>query len=156
MPRAAASPPVVVLDTNLVLSALLFTGGRVGLLRAAWQTGRCLPLVSSATAAELMRVLAYPKFKLSAADREELLTDYLPHCRSVRIPARLPDLPQCRDRNDQMFIELAAAGKADLLVTGDKDLLVLAPVFGQRIVTADALLERLGAPASPPPRSLPL
>ncbi len=54
------------------------------------------PLASKVTASELMRVLGYPKFKLSADEREELLADYLPHCRSVRIPAHLPKLPQCR------------------------------------------------------------
>jgi uncharacterized protein len=75
-----------------------------------------------------------------------LLADYLPYCRSVRMPAQLPKLPQCRDGNDQMFIELAAVGKAAWLVTGDKDLLVLAPAFGQRIVTAEVFLATLGAP----------
>ena len=136
----------MVLDTNLVLSALVFAQGRLAPLRSAWQRGACIPLVSQATAAELIRVMAYPKFKLSAAEREELLADYLPYCRSVRVPARLPKLPQCRDGNDQMFIELAAAGKADWLATGDKDLLVLAPDFGRRIVTAEAFLAALGAP----------
>ena len=138
-----ASPPVVVLDTNLVLSALVFASGRLAALRMAWQVGRCIPLVSQATASELMRVLGYPKFKLSAADREELLADYLPYCRAVRIPARLPKLPLCRDVNDQMFIELAAVGRADWLVTGDKDLLVLAGQFNRPIVTAEAFLKRL-------------
>lgn len=145
MAKTPATPPVVVLDTNLVLSALVFAGGRLAPLRTAWQSGRIVPLVSTATASELMRVLGYPKFKLSAEDRDELLADYLPHCRSVRIPARLPKLPQCRDVNDQMFIELAGAGKPDFLVTGDKDLLVLAAEFGQRIVTAEVLVDRLGA-----------
>ena len=143
MSQASAGPPAVVIDTNLVLSALVFAQGRLAPLRSAWQRGACIPLVSQATAAELIRVLAYPKFKLSAAEREELLADYLPYCRSVRIPARPPKLPQCRDGNDQMFIELAAVGKADWLVTGDKDLLVLAPEFGRRIVTAEAFLATL-------------
>jgi uncharacterized protein len=146
MVKTPATPPVVVLDTNLVLSALVFAGGRLAPLRTAWQSGRIVPLVSTATASELMRVLGYPKFKLSAEDRDELLADYLPHCRSVRLPARLPKLPQCRDANDQMFIELAAVGKADFLVTGDKDLVVMAGEFGQRIVTAEAFLATLGAP----------
>jgi predicted nucleic acid-binding protein len=44
-----------------------------------------------------------------------------------------------------MFIELAAVGKADFLVTGDKDLLALAPEFGRRVVKAEAFLERLAA-----------
>ena len=60
----------------------------------------------------------------------------------MRIPARLPKLPQCRDVNDQMFIELAAVGKAEFLVTGDKDLLVMAPEFG-RIVTAEVFVATL-------------
>jgi putative PIN family toxin of toxin-antitoxin system len=138
-----AQPPRVVLDTNLVLSALVFGRGRVAALRHAWQSGRCVPLVSRVTAAELLRVLNYPKFKLSAAEREDLLSDYLPYCQSVRIPARLPRLPQCRDIHDQAFLELAAVGKADFLVTGDKDLLVLAAEFSRKIVTAGRFLETL-------------
>ena len=57
-----ATPPRVVLDTNLVLSALVFSHGRLGPLRRAWQAGLCMPLVSAVTAAELLRVLQYPKF----------------------------------------------------------------------------------------------
>lgn len=86
-----------------------------------------LPLVSAPTVKELARVLAYPKFRLSAADREELLADYLPYAEVVRtegiVPERSP-LPRCRDPLDDMFLELAQAGHADALVTGDKDLLV--------------------------------
>jgi len=146
MTKRTAGPPAVVIGTNLVLSALAFTASRLAALREAWQNGRCTPLVSQATAAELIRVLAYPKFKLSTTEREELLADYLPYCRSVRIPPRLPKLPQCRDVNDQMFIELAAIGQADWLVTGDKDLLVLAPAFGERIVAVEAFLATLALP----------
>ena len=142
--KRSDGPPAVVIDTNLVLSALVFAQGRLIALRSAWQRGACIPLVSQATAAELIRVLAYPKFKLSAAEREELLADYLPYCRSVRIPARLPKLPQCRDANDQMFIELAVAGDAAFLVTGDKDLLEMPSSLGRPpIVTAEAFLTRV-------------
>ena len=143
MGQPSAGPPAVVIDTNLVLSALVFSQGQLAPLRSAWQRGACIPLVSQATAAELIRVLAYPKFKLSAVEREELLADYLPHCRSVRIPARLPKLPQCRDANDQMFTELAAVARADFLVTGDKDLLVMASAFSRPIVTAEVLIAHL-------------
>ena len=143
-PARAAEVPQVVLDTNVVLSALVFASGRLAALRGAWQTGRCTPLASAATAAELMRVLAYPKFRLSGDDQEQLLADYLPYCHSVRIPARLPVLPRCRDPKDQMFIELAACAKADYLVSSDKDLLTLAPSFSRRIVSADVFLKRLG------------
>lgn len=118
--------PRAVLDTNVVLSALLFGSGEIGRLRLAWQHGHCLPLLSTATAQELIRVLTYPKFRLSAADREELLGDYLPYARVVRMPRVPPAVPACRDPFDLAFLQLAAAGKADILVSGDRDLLALA------------------------------
>lgn len=77
---APARPPRVVLDTNLVLSALVFPHGHLTNLRQAWQEQRIKPLASSATTAELMRGLGYPKFKVSHAEQEELLADYLPYC----------------------------------------------------------------------------
>ena len=137
--------PRVVLDTNLVLSSLVFGGGTPGVLRQMWQEGRCVPLVSEATAAELIRVLTYPKFKLTAADQEELLADYLPWCIVVRIPDPPPATPYCRDRHDQPFLELALAGTADFLVTGDSDLHALADEFPCPIVSAVSFLESAGS-----------
>ena len=135
----------VVLDTNVVLSALVFGGGAAGRLRAAWQAGAFTPIVSTATAQELVRVLAYPKFRLSAADREELLADYLPYTTTVRIPDPPPIVPECRDAFDVMFLELATVGKAKLLVTGDRDLLALAGQTKFLILTLDAFLSALPA-----------
>ena len=120
-----STPLRVVLDTNIVLSALVFSQGRVAALRAAWQGGRFAPLVSSTTTAELMRVLSYPKFKLSKEAQHELLADYLPYCAVVRIPTPSPVTPACRDPFDVSFLQLAVAGKANYLVTGDQDLLDL-------------------------------
>ena len=136
-------PPRTVLDTNLVLSALVFREGRLAALREAWQGRRVVPLASKVTAAELIRVLAYPKFRLSAGEREELLADYLPHCTAVRVPQPQTKIPDCRDPFDRPFLELAAAGKADYLVTGDRDLLSLAGRFVCPIVTAEELLSLL-------------
>jgi len=134
-------PARVVLDTNLVLSALVFAQGHLTPLRDAWQNARCLPLVSRATTAELIRVLAYPKFNLTAEEQRELLADYLPYCAAVRIPAKPPKTPVCRDPFDVPFLQLALTGKADYLVTGDRDLLSLAGGFACPIITADNLLE---------------
>ena len=135
--------PRVVIDTDLVLSALVFAGGRLAPLRLAWQGQRVLPLVSRATAAELIRALAYPKFKLAAHGQEELLADYLPYCKTVRIPAPPPATPPCRDAFDVPFLELALVGKADALVTGDKDLLCLAGSLACPILNADQFLNTL-------------
>jgi uncharacterized protein len=135
-----SGPPRVVLDTNVVLSALVFGHGRLAPLRQAWQTGRCVPLASHTTAAELLRAIAYPKFKLTAADQEELLAEYLPFCESVRIPTKPPKTPICRDPFEVPFLELAIAGNAAFLVTGDRDLLALKPNLPFAIVTGQALI----------------
>jgi len=122
----AGQSPRVVFDTNVVMSALLFGGGISTRLRVVWQSGACVPLVSTATVQELIRVLAYPKFRLSADEQHELLADYLPYAMSVHIPQPTPTVPVCRDPFDLPFLHLAAAGKATALVTGDRDLLALA------------------------------
>ena len=83
-----------------------------------------MPLVSRATAAELTRILAYPKFRLTADEQVEALSGYLPICEVVEIMQTCPVL--CRDPKDQSLLDLAQSGKADALVTGDEDLLALA------------------------------
>lgn len=73
--RTPAGPARVVLDTHVVLSALVFARRRLAPLRLAWQAQRLAPPVSTPTAQELVRVLAYPKFKLGAAgDADALAT----------------------------------------------------------------------------------
>jgi uncharacterized protein len=124
----------VVLDTNVVVSALVFSGGRLAPLRKAWQSGRMRPLLAEATVRELAAVLAYPKFRLTADEQMELLADYVPFGEVIKPWKRSPRLPVCRDPFDMIFLELAAAGKAQLLVTGDKDLLVLPGSVSFRIV----------------------
>jgi len=119
----------VVLDTNVVLSALVFRGGAAGQVRQAWQSGLVLPLASTATVQELVRVLAYPKFGLSQPEQDELLADYLPYAETVRIPQPPPAVPVCRDVFDLPFMHLAVVGKAQVLVTGDRDLLAIAAEF---------------------------
>ena len=135
-------PPRVVLDTNVVLSALLFTGGAAARLRTGWQDGRLVPLASTATAQELVRVLAYPKFKLSPDEQRELLADYLPWAQVVAISAP-PPAPVCRDPRDAPFIQLAIAGKARALISGDRDLLALDGTPGLcPVLTIDAFCSR--------------
>lgn len=116
----------VVLDTNVVVSALLFERGQLAWMRELWATGRIVPLASQATTRELIRVLGYPKFGLDEDDLEAVLAAYLPFTVVVKVPARAPSgLPQCRDPHDQAFLRVAAAGRAEVLVSGDRALLVL-------------------------------
>jgi uncharacterized protein len=121
-----ARPWRVVLDTNIVVSALLFSRGPAVRVRQAWQAGEVLPLVSRATTAELVRVLACPKFRLSAEEQTELLADYLPAAMVIAVPEPPPAVPACRDPHDLPLLHLAAAGRADALASGDADLLAAA------------------------------
>jgi putative PIN family toxin of toxin-antitoxin system len=135
--------PQVVLDTNVVLSALVFGGGTAARVRAGWQTGRFVPLASTATARELIRVLAYPKFRLSANEQAELLADFMPWVHVVVIPNPVPTVPRCRDPHDMPFLHLCVAGKAQALVSGDRDLLALAGSRGLcPILSVDAFGRR--------------
>ena len=140
------TPSRLVLDTNTLVSALLFHTGTLAWLRRAWQSDAIIPLASRDTTAELIRVLQYPKFRLTQAEREDLLGDYLPWCETVRVPIAI-EVPECRDPFDRSFLELALAARADALLTGDKDLLVVAEVFQVPILTPAAYRKSLSHPS---------
>ncbi|MFM1902804.1 MAG: hypothetical protein RLZZ440_704 [Planctomycetota bacterium] len=131
------NPPRVVLDTNVLVSALLFHTGSLAWLRHAWHAEAIRPLASRDTTTELLRVLSYPKFGLTADEREDLLGDYLPWCETVTVPGRTR-IPECRDPFDRPFLSLAVAAAADALITGDKDLLALSQEFVVPILTPTA------------------
>lgn len=138
--RPAAVPQRVVFDTNTVISALLFTRGSLAWMRGHWRAGHSVPLISRETAAEITRVLRYPKFRLPPEDQLELLADYIPFCESIEAVRHCSAL--CRDPKDQPLLDLAASGNATLLVTGDEDLLVLANAVSFVIETPAAFRMR--------------
>ncbi len=134
----------VVFDTNIVISALVF-GGNLAWLRRVWMSGRVTPIVCRETTAELLRVLHYPKFKLTQSDREALLQDYLPFVEIAKLAEPLPPLPQaCRDRDDTIFIQLAPATGADFLVSGDRDLIEMQDLVAIRIIGVRAFKNMFG------------
>lgn len=124
-PAKVRRPLRVVIDTNVVVSALVFRQGRLAWLREAWASGAIVPVVSDETLAELVRVLAYPKLGLETGERKNALTYYMEHAETLKSPRTRARLPQCRDPKDQMFLRLAYAAKADFVVTGDNDLVAL-------------------------------
>jgi putative PIN family toxin of toxin-antitoxin system len=139
MSRTLRDVPRIVLDTNVVVSALVF-GGSIARLRSVWQAGTCMPLISAATVHELVRVLAYPKFRLEERERDDLLADYLPYAQAVRIASAPTAGPRCRDPFDQPFLELALAGKASALVSGDRDLLALSGRTACAVLTPEKFM----------------
>ena len=132
----------VVCDTNVVVSALVFRAGRLSWLREAWASGTVVPVVCRDTVAELVRVLSYPKLQLEPDETKSLLAQYLEHAETlaaVRVKGRIP---QCRDPEDRVFLRLAYAANADVLVTGDTDLLALAARSKIPILTPEVLRQR--------------
>ena len=136
----------VVLDTNVVLSALLFTSGRLAWIRRAWQHEQLQPLACKETVSELLRVLAYPKFKLTGEEQQDLLGDLLPYAYAdvVELPRPWPELPACRDKKDQVFLALAHVGRAEALLTGDGGILAMRHEFPGLIKTPDEWAGRQG------------
>ncbi len=117
----------LVLDTNIVMDMLHFADPRTLPLRAAIDDARLLCFTDSECLAELERVTGYQEFGLDRAGRNALLQAYLKFAKVC--DASAPEnymLPQCRDKDDQKFLVLAARSNAELLVTRDKRLLQLA------------------------------
>ena len=133
----------VVLDTNVLVSALVVSPERFVWLNAAWKSRDLVPLLSADTLPELVRAVQYPKFRTSYTAILEAFADYLPWCEMVAVPAGLP-VPVCRDPRDVPFLELAVAGQADALVSGDGDLLALKPDFDIPILRPGELRLMLG------------
>jgi putative PIN family toxin of toxin-antitoxin system len=117
----------LVLDTNVVLDLLHFDDPAVAPIRRALRDGRAVCVGNAACRDELAHVLSYPQFKIPAHEARRILDEYIALAPDGEADnAGLPPLPPCRDPDDQKFLELAQAARADLLVTKDKALLSLA------------------------------
>ncbi|MEO8628787.1 MAG: putative toxin-antitoxin system toxin component, PIN family [Betaproteobacteria bacterium] len=145
-----ANPPFkVVLDTNVLVSALLFKGDESVWLVPAWEAALLVPLVSPDIVTELARILneiGSRKFGLDAAAIEAIIGDYLQFAQSMPIdPVVHASLPKCRDRDDQKFLDLAHRAKADALITGDAALLGLSRKTPFLILTVIKFREALAS-----------
>ena len=127
----------VVFDTNVLYSALAAKGFCEEVLDEA--TGDCVTIWSNPLKQELESLLAR-RHKIGPATRVALEA-YVDLCEFVEpqpLPARV-----CRDKSDDIVLATALAGKADVIVTGDDDLLVLKRFRGIRIVSPRQFLELL-------------
>ena len=126
----------VVLDTNVLVSALLF-GGRLDALIGRWKSGDLIPLFSRATFAEFRRVLAYPRFGLTGPEINALIEEeILAWCEVVETGEEIRGV--CRDPGDDIFLSCAVAAGADAIVSGDRDLLDLGAFRGIPILSVAA------------------
>lgn len=140
VPVRMNDPLRAVFDTSVVVSALLFPRGSVAWLREAWAGVTIVPVVSREIVQELIRVLAYPKFRLTAYDREELLGDYIPYTELTEIP-EANETPRCRDPHDQIFVDAAMTARVHVLVSGDGHLQELGPFLEMPVWSPGTLRE---------------
>jgi putative PIN family toxin of toxin-antitoxin system len=144
----------LILDTNVVLDWLVFHDASVAGLQAALNRGQVEIVTHQPAVDELLRVLAYARFKLGIEQQQELLSRYRSNTRLVTLPDgfHLDDLglpsgfPRCRDHDDQHFLALAYHERVDGLVSKDAAVLELtrrAQKFGVTVLAPKQLAARL-------------
>lgn len=131
----------IVLDTNVLVSALAYPGSIPGRILNAWREGEVDLVLSRFILDEMVRVLPrLPRIKLTPAEIRDLADSFLFLAEIVEPSSELE--VALRDSADQLVLGTLRAAQADYLVTGDKDLLAL----GERypIVTPAIFWERHG------------
>lgn len=140
-----------VIDTNILVRAMLKPEGSVGPVVDLLRAGRYVSLYSAATLNELIDVLSRPRmvhrYGLTAAEVDALCTLLIRRGELVE-PAL--NITVCRDPKDNKFLELAVAGRADVIVTCDEDLKVLDPFEGIPLVQPASFLHLLRQSLGPP------
>jgi len=128
----------VVLDTNVLVSAALKQQSMPGLAALVVERRGGL-LKSLATEEQLFEVVARPYFiSLIDPETQAWLRKLMGAAELVTITERIT---ACRDPTDDKFLELAAIGRADLIVSGDGDLLALNPFRNIAIITPAAFVQ---------------
>lgn len=138
MGKKEQAAPRVVIDTNVIISSLLFSGLPSGLV-PLWQRGAVALLLSQEILYEYLRTLSYPKFHLSPKTVKALLErELLPFTEVVKVRSRvsLPVHPE-----DGKFLECALDGKAHAVISGDAHLLDLKQFKRVPVLTPRAFLE---------------
>lgn len=134
----------VVVDTNILVRALIMPHGRVGPVLQRLRHGAYILLYSRPLLEELVDVLNRPRLrdKYSLSEEDIAITLRLILLRGEAVTPK-ETITACRDPKDNKFLEVAVAGQADILVSGDEDLLVLHPFEGVSIVSPAEFLRRL-------------
>ena len=133
-----------VLDTNILLRALIKPQGTVGPILRRLRNGDYLAIYSEPILDELLAKLALPRLRDKYHLTDETTTDLLALL-ALRGELVRPErkVRVCRDHDDDKFIEAALAGGAEYVVTGDEDLLSLKKLESVRFVTPRTFLEAL-------------
>ena len=129
----------VVLDTNVLVSAIFFSGPPSRIL-SAWLEDKFDLVVSAEILGEYRRTAGRFAGRFPDVDLGGVLDRIARHALLV-VPVRLPD-DACADRDDVKFLECAAAAGAQYVVTGDRALLRASGYDGIEVVTPRRFLEQ--------------
>lgn len=131
----------IVLDTNILISSLLFKGELAGVVDL-WKKGKIIPIFSRDTFDEFKSVLEYPKFSLTTQEMKVIIEEeVLPFFEVIEVTDKIKGV--CSDTDDDKFIACAVAASADFLVTGDRNLLDIGRYKSVKILSASELLRML-------------
>jgi uncharacterized protein len=129
----------VVLDTNVVVSALLFKTALSKIIDL-WQRGAIIPAISKETFQELQTVLAYPKFALTPDEIRAMLEgEILPFFEVIEVREDVKGI--CADSADDKFLACALATSSDYLVSGDKAVTELKQYKSVKIIKLSEFLK---------------
>jgi putative PIN family toxin of toxin-antitoxin system len=132
--------PRLVFDTNTLISGLLLPGSQAArAVKKGIHKGKII--VSGDTLNELAEVLSRAKFDryISRQHRKEYFRYFARVVEKVEI---IRKIKACRDPKDNKFLELAINGQAEVIISGDKDLLILHPYQSIQIITAAQYLKK--------------
>jgi putative PIN family toxin of toxin-antitoxin system len=135
----------LILDTNILVSALITPSGVSERIYRAWRAGRFQLLTCAEQFSEFRRVTRYPRVSsyIRPAEAGTLLNELR---RLASVIENLPPVDAGADPSDTFLLGLALAGRADYLVTGDRSHLLGLRRYGQtRIVTARYMIRTLHA-----------
>lgn len=124
-----------ILDTNVMISGLLFDNSKPAIaLQYAFQHGELL--LSLELLEEIAEVLSRDKFKryITNDEREEFLETLLERANLIEV---VDTVEECRDPKDNHILELALSGEANIIITGDKDLLIMNPFRNIEIISVE-------------------
>lgn len=121
----------VILDTNVFVSGIFFTGPPHQILKA-WRNGELTLVISAEILEEYQRVSAALTEQFPAIDLKPVVEFIMVHAEMVAAPPLLE--PVCTDPDDDKFLACAVTGNARLIVSGDKHLLQVSGYQGVQVL----------------------
>ena len=118
--------PIVVLDTNILLDVLVFDDSRAHPLRAALMAGNLDAIATEKTLSEFLDVIGREQFSLSQERQHEIMSQWRSWARLINDQVLDAAPWKCKDRDDQVFINLAYTLKPAILISKDKMVLKIA------------------------------